>query len=98
MQDKIIEKLREYHNIAILGFGREGKSTYNFIRKYDKDIKLTILDSNTVEIDDSNASYKPYNNKEEELLEFDLIIKTPGIVITGFSLDTKNKITSLFNL
>lgn len=98
MQDKIIEKLREYHNIAILGFGREGKSTYNFIRKYDKDIKLTILDSNTVEIDDSNASYKPYNNKEEELLEFDLIIKTPGIAITGFSLDTKNKITSQMEL
>lgn len=98
MQDKIIEKLREYHNIAILGFGREGKSTYNFIRKYDKDIKLTILDSNTVEIDDSNTSYKPYNNKEEELLEFDLIIKTPGIAIIGFSLDTKNKITSQMEL
>lgn len=98
MQDKIIEKLREYKNIAILGFGREGKSTYNFIRKYDKDIKLTILDSNFVEIDDLNASYKSYNNKEEELLEFDLIIKTPGIAITGFSLDTKNKITSQMEL
>ena len=42
--DKIMEKLRKYSNIAILGFGREGKSTYNFIRKYDKDLKLTILD------------------------------------------------------
>ena len=98
MQDKIIEKLRKYHNIAILGFGREGRSTYNFIRKYDKNLKLTILDSVSIEIDDVNASYKPYNNKEEELQEFDLIIKTPGIAITDFSLETKNKINSQMEL
>ena len=41
MQNKIIEKIKQYHNIAILGFGREGKSTYNFIRKYDNKLKLT---------------------------------------------------------
>ena len=98
MQDKIMEKLRKYHNIAILGFGREGKSTYHFIRKYDKDLKLIILDGKPVEIDDSNAFYKPYNNDEEELKDFDLIIKTPGIVITDFSLETKNKITSQMEL
>ena len=40
MQNKIIEKLRNYENIAILGFGKEGQSTYNFIRKYDKNLKL----------------------------------------------------------
>lgn len=58
MQDKIIEKIRKYNNIAILGFGREGKSTYNFIRKYDKDIKLTILDERQIEVDDGNAHIK----------------------------------------
>ena len=98
MQDKIIEKIKKYHNIAILGFGREGESTYNFIRKYDKSLKLTILDSVYMEIDDDNATYRPYNNTEEELQEFDLIIKTPGIVITGFSLETKKKITSQMEL
>ena len=34
MTTKIIEKLNSYKNIAILGFGREGKTTYEFIRKY----------------------------------------------------------------
>ena len=43
MYKKIIDKLKN-KNIAILGFGREGKSTYNFIRKYLPEIKLTILD------------------------------------------------------
>lgn len=94
MQDKIMDKIKKYNNIAILGFGREGKSTYNFIRKHDKGLKLTILDKVYMEIDDENASYRPYNNRDEELREFDLIIKTPGIDILDLSSDTKNKITS----
>jgi UDP-N-acetylmuramoylalanine--D-glutamate ligase len=98
MQDKIIEKLKEYSNIAILGFGREGKSTYNFIRKHDKNMKLTILDGVTIEIDDENACYKPYNNTDEELREYDLIIKTPGIAITNLASDTISKITSQMEL
>lgn len=98
MHDKIIEKLRRYSNIAILGFGREGKSTYNFIRKYDKNLKLTILDSNYVEIDDENTYYKHYSNLADDLEEFDLIIKTPGIAITDFSLKIRDKITSQMEL
>ena len=33
MYKKIIEKLAN-KNIAILGFGKEGKSSYEFIRRY----------------------------------------------------------------
>lgn len=97
MQNKIIEKLRNYENIAILGFGKEGQSTYNFIRKYDKNLKLTILDKEYIDIKDINTRYKVFNS-EEDLKEFDLIIKTPGIAITNFSLETKNKITSQMEL
>lgn len=97
MQNKIIEKLKNYNNIAILGFGREGKSTYNFIRKYDKDLFLTILDEKEIELDDNNTKYKHYTN-EDDVLEFDLIIKTPGIVITDYSEESKSKITSQMEL
>lgn len=97
MQNKIIEKLRNYKNIAILGFGKEGLSTYNFIRKYDKELLLTILDKRQIDIDDENAKYKPYNS-EDDLAEFDLVIKTPGIPAVNFSLDTKAKITSQMEL
>lgn len=97
MQNKIIEKLRNYKNIAILGFGKEGLSTYNFIRKYDKELLLTILDKRQIDIDDENAKYKPYNS-EDDLAEFDLVIKTPGIPTVNFSLDTKAKITSQMEL
>lgn len=97
MQDKIISKLQEYKNIAILGYGKEGQSTHNFIRRYDKNIYLTILDAREISIDDDNAEYKPYNG-EEDLEEFDLIIKTPGIVITNFKEETKDKMTSQIEL
>ena len=43
MQNKIIEELQKYNNIAILGFGREGESTYRFIRKYVLFIYLVTL-------------------------------------------------------
>ena len=31
MIQQIINKLSQYSNIAILGFGREGKTTYEFV-------------------------------------------------------------------
>ena len=97
MQNKILEKLNNYNNIAILGYGKEGQSTYNFIRKYNKNIKLTILDKKEINIEDNNTYYKEYNG-EDDLLEFDLIIKTPGIDILGFSQETVDKITSQMEL
>ncbi len=98
MIDEIINKIRSYHNVAILGFGREGLSTYNFIRRYDKNIKLTILDSREIELSDGNAFYKKYNGLTEELLEFDLIIKTPGIPIKDLDDKVISKMTSQIEL
>ena len=92
--NKIIEKLQTYNNIAILGFGMEGKSTYNFIRRYDKDMFITILDAKEQVIDDKNAIYKKYNATQEELEEYDLIIKTPGIAIHHIRDEIRKKITS----
>ena len=42
MINSILEELKD-KNVAILGFGIEGRSTYNFIRRYS-DMKLTIID------------------------------------------------------
>ena len=94
MYTKIIDKLRTYKKLAILGFGMEGKSTYNFIRRYDKDIFVTILDAKDQELDDKNAVFKKYNATQEELEEYDLIIKTPGIAIHHIREDIKKKLTS----
>lgn len=99
MHNKIIKKIENYNNIAILGFGKEGISTYNFIRRYNKNIKLTILDMKEVNLEDNNTFYKKYTGLLEELLEFDLIIKTPGISFKDINIEKiKDRITSQMEL
>ena len=83
MINQIINKLNG-KNIVILGFGKEGKSTYRFIRKYMGNIKLTIADKNDVRnsdelTNDNNVDVIFGNEYLNNLDKFDLIIKSPGI-------------------
>lgn len=93
MNNKIMDYLKG-KKIAILGFGMEGKSTYNFIRRYS-DMPLTIIDKNDVYESnkemlesDNNLSYIIGNEYLKKLDGFDLIIKSPGVVTKD--IDTTN--------
>ena len=98
MYERIIEKLRD-KSIAILGFGREGKSTYSFIRKHLPDKELTILDKNPVELYDSNTTLVIGDRYLDDLDKYDLIIKSPGISLKDIDItNIKNKITSQLEL
>ena len=80
MIEKILEILNKYENILILGFGREWKTSYNFIRKHLPNKHLTILDENQIwEIDDVNTEIIIEKISIERLKQFDLIVKTPWI-------------------
>ena len=79
MINKIIDKIKD-KKILILGFGREGKTTYSFIRKYLKNQKLTILDENKVDYDlDTNTELLIKKIDYDTLYGYDLIFKSPGI-------------------
>ena len=96
--EKILNKLIG-KNIAILGFGREGKSTYSFIRKHLKDMHLTIIDKNTIEIDDQNITLVTGENYLDNLDQYDLIIKSPGISLKDIDYSKYiDKITSQLEL
>ena len=72
--------------IIILGFGREGKSTYKFIRKYLKEQTIYIADQKEDDDfleNDKNAVYISGKAYLKNLEEYDLIIKTPGISFVG---------------
>lgn len=104
MINEIIKKL-ENKSIAILGFGREGISTYEFIRKYLNDIPLTILDKNSQIKDhqelknDKNVKVITGDNYLENLENYDCIIKTPGISLNNQDItQIKDKITSQLEL
>ena len=72
--------------ILILGFGREGKSTYNLIRKYLTNQLLYIADQKeNFEKDyellknDKNLKFISGKNYLDNLNDYDIIMKSPGI-------------------
>ncbi len=100
MYNSIIEKIKD-KNICILGFGKEGVSTYNFIRRHLKDKHLTIIDKKDISslISDSNVDIIYGDNYLDNLNKYDLIIKTPGISFKDIDItDIKDKITSQLEL
>lgn len=97
MQNKIWEFLKN-KKIAILGFGKEGESTYNFIRRNSKQF-LTIIDKNKIEIEDENVEVIYGDGYLNNLDNYDLIIKTPGISLKDINIDkVKDKIYSQLEL
>ena len=62
-----IEALKKYKKILILGYGKEGRATEKFLKKYIPDAQIGIADKNL----DTN-----YLNMQND---YDFIIKTPGI-------------------
>ncbi len=103
MIEEIVKSLRN-KKIAILGFGLEGKSTYNFIRKYLPKIHIDILfktwgDNLSSDIKDEYADFIVGENYLENLEKYDLIIKSPGISFKDIDITNfKDKITSQLEL
>ncbi|MBQ8183184.1 MAG: UDP-N-acetylmuramoyl-L-alanine--D-glutamate ligase [Clostridia bacterium] len=75
---RIIEYIKD-KKILVLGFGREGKSTYNYIRKHLPEKKITIGDKNKPEISDENVEVIFGEDYLRSLGDFDLVFKSPGI-------------------
>lgn len=88
----LIEYIKD-KKILILGFGREGKSTYNFIRRYLPAKHLTVGDRNTVTLKDDNVSFACGDNYLENLGEYDLVFKSPGIPFVGVRYPETTEIT-----
>ncbi len=103
MYKKIINKLKN-KEIAILGFGKEGQSTYRFIRKYLPDKFVTILDlkdisNNELLVGDNNIEVIWGDKYLDNLNKYDLIIKAPGISLKDIKdVEILNKITSQLEL
>jgi UDP-N-acetylmuramoylalanine--D-glutamate ligase len=105
MYNKILEHLKN-KKIAIVGFGREGKSTYKFIRKYLNNQELEILDGNEKLLElneelknDKNLKIITGKNYLDNLEKYDLIIKSPGVRFKDLDISKfEDKITSQLGL
>ena len=92
MKDSIINKFKkdlENKKIAIWGLGKEGISTLQFIKNNNINCKEIAV----LERKDTNIEGVKKLNNPKELNGYDLIFKSPGIVIDKNIVDT-NRITS----
>jgi len=104
MINEIASKLLN-KKILILGFGKEGQSTYEFIRKNIGSIPLTIKDQNesikNLEVlkKDKDISIITGDSYLKNLEEYDCIIKSPGISLKDIDISKiKDKLTSQLEL
>ena len=75
---QIIEYIRD-KKVLILGFGREGQSTYSYIRKHLPQKVLAIGDKNKPNIDDENVTLVYGEDYLGALGDYDIVFKSPGI-------------------
>ena len=80
-------------SVLILGFGREGRSTYNFIRSRLPEKPLTIGDVNPVKVDDPLVEYDCGEGYLDHLGKYDVVFKTPGIAFLGVNYPDSTEIT-----
>ena len=97
----IFKRLRG-KRILILGFGREGKSSLAFIKKYLPHAIVGISDKNEsafkdLDLNQSNPKLYFGDNYFDAINDYDIVIKTPGISLLGKDVDL-SKITSQTDL
>lgn len=93
-------------SINILGFGREGQSTYKLIRKYlpkkeiiISDIKTDFKNNFDFLKNDVNVKFISGENYLNNLEQYDIIIKSPGISFANIDVSKfRDKISSQMQL
>lgn len=89
---KYVSELIKDKDICILGFGREGKSTYELFTRAGGFKSITVCDLNPIELD--NVRVICGKSYQSHLNDFDIIMKSPGIVLEENALSDQNKLHS----
>lgn len=97
MYPKIAEYLRD-RSVLLVGFGREGQSSYRYIRKYFPEKPLTVADKNAVSVDDPFVTCICGENYLDCIGDFDLVLKSPGISFKAVDAPVHTEITCQVDL
>lgn len=90
----IVDALRG-KKLLLLGFGREGRASYELIRRWLPEQLVVIADQNPVDLSGlSQVSGLFGPGYQDSLEDFDLILKSPGIVLKDKSPKILQKVTS----
>ena len=90
----------EDKKIVIWGFAREGKSTWKLIRRLCPDMRIAVAEGRKRDLDEIRSMdplLDVYYDDEVDLNDFDMILKSPGIVVpTGIDHNKVTEETDLF--
>lgn len=87
-------------SIVLLGFGREGQSSYTVLRKAFPDKQLAIADlndnvrGNPLITNDEHVTFITGAGYLDQLPDFDIIFRSPGIPVWNLNSQIRGKITS----
>ena len=70
-------------NVLLLGFGREGQSSYRFLRERFSELKIAISDQRLVDAPDAGVRILSGDDYLSSLGDFQTIVRSPGISLTS---------------
>ncbi|MGI6249233.1 MAG: UDP-N-acetylmuramoyl-L-alanine--D-glutamate ligase [Acutalibacteraceae bacterium] len=79
--------------VLMLGFGREGRSTYRLLRRFYPDMPLGIADLNEIEAPDKITAIHTGEKYLAAMENYELIMKSPGISMRGIKIPPVVEIT-----
>src|ERR1043165_566605 len=93
MKEKLVSYIRNLcirKRVAIIGFGKEGISTYNLLRSVFSEIRVFVVDKNAQALRDKFVGDKVVflNGSEADfdLNHFDVVFKSPGVPAREFGI------------
>jgi UDP-N-acetylmuramoyl-L-alanine---L-glutamate ligase len=94
---ELFENYTRNKKVLIMGFGREGQSTYGFILRHFAGLQFAIADINQEVFKDFDFSGKTPqlfsgSNYQGSIADFDVIIKSPGVKLKADGNLLKDKI------
>jgi UDP-N-acetylmuramoyl-L-alanine---L-glutamate ligase len=104
--NKLFDEIKEKRSILLLGFGKEGKSTYRWISNHLSDIGIGIADRDPgveeefrKEFPGQKAIFHLGQHYLEAVENYPLTIKSPGVALPeGWSPGIKSRVTSQTDL
>lgn len=65
--------------VLLVGFGREGQSSYRYLRRFFPEKPLAVADKNEIAVDDPHLTVFSGADYLSALSQFDVVLKSPGI-------------------
>lgn len=84
--------------ILLLGFGREGQSTYHYIRRHFPARELAIADQKPVTLSDANVILHCGPDYLDAVHQYELVIKSPGISVRDLAISPSVEMTCQLDL